>query len=155
MLRTWFGTKGDAPHPYPKSIQENIEIPQTSQSPHTIFLKMTLMHSDTTEMILQTISVLTKIKEKLKDVSHFRLAGFCTSWINLHYPKFHVLRCINSGNQHIPVWSNWFFTGQPRNLKTRIISCFPIKIIFIFTPLNDSMMWKKPERVSIRDCTHS
>lgn len=62
----------------PKGNQENAEIPQTSLSPHTTFLKMALMHYDTTEMILQTIAVPTKTKERLKDVPHLRLAGFCT-----------------------------------------------------------------------------
>lgn len=104
---------------------------------------MTLMHDDITEMILQTIAVLTKRKERLKDIPHFRLAGFCTSGINLHHPKFHVLPCINSGNQQLPVWSDQFSTGQPRKLKTRIISYFPIKIICTFMPLNYSIMWKK------------
>lgn len=102
------------------------------------------MHYDITEMILQTIAVLTKIKERPKDIPHFRLAGFCTSGINLHHPKFHVLLCINLGNHHIPVWSNQFFTGQPRKVKTRMISYFPIKkIICTFMPLNYWIMWKK------------
>lgn len=37
------------------------------------------MYYDIIKIILQNISVLTKMKQRLKDITHFRLIEFCTT----------------------------------------------------------------------------
>jgi len=53
-----------------------------SVTPYTTLqycIKVTIMHYDILEIILQNISVLTKIEERLRDITHFSLAEFCTT----------------------------------------------------------------------------